>query len=144
MGEVVPAIRIAEPTEWFVVFHRKSTHRILSFLALGPYKHVSAFAYAPGFKAWVIYDVQWRGTSIRIVDQAALLELTRGLDILKVSRTGAHMGGSSRLGLYCVTAVKHLLGLRCVAATPTQLYRHILRSGGIDIGRPAPATADAD
>lgn len=143
MDDVVDAVRIAEPTEWFVVFHRKTANRILSFLAFGEFKHVSAFAYCDGFKAWVIYDVQWRGTSIRIADQAALIEMTRGLDILKIARTAKRMGASSRIGFTCVTAVKHLIGLQgCVAATPSQLYRHILRNGGVDIGR-GPTSAPA-
>lgn len=129
--EMVEAARVAEPAEWFIAFHRKSSSRVLSFLAFGEFKHVSAFAYCAGFKVWVMYDVQWRGSSVRIADQAAVLELTRGLDIVKVRRSEARMQSSARVGFYCVTAIKHLLGLKCVAVTPTQLYRHILRNGGI-------------
>jgi hypothetical protein len=122
-----------EPNEWFVVFHRKSFNRWLGWLAMGEFKHVSVFGYCPGLKVWLLYDVQWSGTRIMLVDQATLITWSNGCDILKIKRVGAHMGLSSRLGLTCVSTVKHLVGLRCVAATPDQLYRHILRNGGISI-----------
>ena len=145
MGEVVDAVRIAEPTEWNVVFHKTSTSRLLSFLAFGDFKHVSAFGYCVGFRAWVVYDVTWWGTRVWLADKAAIIAATRNCTIVRFPRTDRRMGMSSRLGLYCVTGVKHLLRLRCVAATPDQLYRHILRNGGVDIGsgQPAPAPADA-
>lgn len=142
MNEVeIPAA--IEPTEWFVVFHRKSVNRILSFLAFGEFKHVSAFAYCAGLKVWLVYDVQWSGTRVMLVDKLSILALTDGCDILKVSRTGERMAMSSRLGFYCVSAVKHLVGLRCVAVTPGALYRHILRNGGMPIhgAGPTPATS---
>lgn len=133
----IPAV---EPNEWFVVFHRKSLNRVLSFLAFGEFKHVSAFGYCPGLKVWMLYDVQWSGTRIILVDQKTVIDWTHGCDILKIPRTTLRMGMSSRLGFYCVTAVKHLIGLRCVAVTPCALYRHILRHGGILICERLPAS----
>lgn len=145
MGEVVNTVRISEPNVWFLVFHRKSTNRVLSFLAFGEFKHVAAFGYCPRVGMWLVYDVTWTGTRVVLMDKAAIIEWTRGCEILQVDKIGARMGWSSRIGFYCVGAVKHLLGLRCVAATPCQLYRHILRNGGVNIGsgQPAPAAADA-
>lgn len=139
MNIAATAFRI-EPAEWFVVFHRQAAARWIEWLAMGEFKHVSAFGYCAGVKAWVVVDVQWGGTRVWLGDQAAMLEWSQGCVVLRLARTDAHMGLSSRLGFTCVAAVKHLLGLRCVAATPTQLYRHILRSGGIPIHgqRPAP------
>jgi hypothetical protein len=128
--DLPPAI---EPTEWFVVFHRKSYSSILSVLAFGEFKHVSAFAYIPGYKTWLIYDVQWDGTRIMLVDKAAIMVWTEGCDILKISRIGNSMKLANRVGLYCVTGIQHLIGLKCVAVTPGRLYRHILRSGGVSI-----------
>jgi len=135
-----------EPSEWFVVFHRKSATRWLGIVTPGEFKHVSAFGYCPGVKLWLLYDVQWSATRVMLLDKHAIMRWTDGCDILKIARTKTRMELSSRLGFYCVNAVKHLLGLKCVAATPSALYRHILRNGGIPIhGRgPSPcATADA-
>jgi hypothetical protein len=134
---------VIEPSEWFVVFHRKSVNRILSFLAFGEFKHVSAFGYCPGVKLWLLYEVKLSGTRVMLLDKSAVMAWTEGCDILKIAPTGKRMEFSSRLGFTCVNAVKHLLGLVCVAVTPDQLYRHILRNGGLPIhGRgPSPAAA---
>ena len=133
-----------EPSEWFIVFHRKSLNPILSFLAFGERKHVSAFGYCPGLKVWMVYDVQWAGTRIMLVDKGAIIEWTRGCDILKIKRVNHRMGLSSRFGLYCVNAIKHLIGLKCVAATPDQLYRHIIKHGGILISEQQQPRTAAD
>ena len=122
-----------EPAEWFVVFHRKSMNRMLSLLAFGEFKHVSAFGYCAGYKVWLVYDVQWGGTRIWLADKASVMAWSEGCDIVKVARAEGQMAASSRLGLYCVNAIKHLLRLKgglCVALTPAALYRHILRNGG--------------
>lgn len=144
----------AEPAEWFVVFHRTSVGWFFSALACGEFKHVSAMGYCAGFKAWIVYDVGWSGTTVRLVAHnaegiRALGKWTDGCDLVKIARTGAVPHHSARMGLYCVSSIKHLLGLRCVAITPLGLYRHLLRNGGVLIsggaepaagtGRPQPA-----
>lgn len=120
-----------EPGQWFIVFHRTSRSRILSWLSFGELKHVSAFGYCPGLKVWMLYDVQWAGTRIMLVNKDAIMAWTQGCDVVKIDRVNHRMGLSSRFGFYCVNAVKHLLGLKCVAVTPNQLYRHVIRHGGI-------------
>lgn len=147
MGEVVEAVSAVEPNEWYVVFNRTSANPILSFLACGEFKHVAAFGYLPGVKMWLVYDVQWSGTRVWLANQQAIMEWTRGCDILKIAAIRKRMILPGRLGLYCVSAVKHLLGAKCVAVTPSQLYRHILRNGGIvisDARRPASPAARPD
>jgi hypothetical protein len=135
-----------EPTEWFVVFHVKSITRWLGWLAVGRYKHVSAFSYCVGVKLWLLYDVQWSGTRVMLLDKSAVMAWTEGCTLVQIARTGERMRGSSRVGLTCVNAVKHLIGLRCVAVTPDQLYRHILRNGGTVISEryPAPASGRSE
>jgi hypothetical protein len=129
-----------EPLEWFVVFHRQAPTRLLSLLAFGEFKHVSAFAYVPGFKAWLVYDAQLAGTRLfllphRDTSKAVLIRFMDNCAVLKIAKQwNSHaMPWSSRLGFYCVPAVIHLLGLRCVAVRPDALYRHILRNGGIRV-----------
>lgn len=136
-----------EPLEWFVVFHAKALNRWLARLTPGRFKHVAVFGYCPGVKLWLAYDVQWSGTRIVLMDKAAIMAWTDGCAVVKIAATDQRMHASSRLGLYCVNAVKHLLRLKCVAATPTGLYRHILRHGGhliSDPGCPAPAACRPD
>jgi hypothetical protein len=135
-----------EPNTWFVVFSERWTNRWLAMITPGRFKHVAMFGYCPGVKLWLAYDVQWSGTRIALMDKAAIMQWTQGCAVVQIAAGGDRMAASSRLGLYCVNAVKHLLRLRCVAATPCQLYRHILRHGGRLISdlrpaRPAARTA---
>lgn len=141
----IVATDTAEPVEWFVVFHRKAASRLFSMLAAGEFKHVSAIGYCPGFKVWLLYDVQWSGTRLRVIShdaaKKAVAEWSGDCDIVKISRR-SHNPRFLRLGFTCVSAVKHLLSLRCVAMRPDALYRHIIRNGGTpihDAKRPATA-----
>jgi hypothetical protein len=127
-----------EPDQWFVVFHPEAKSRWLSLLACGHFKHVSAFAYCPGFKAWLIYDAQWCGLRLMLfphgdVAKAAIAAHTKNCVILKMTRANQSMGLSSRLGLYCVSTVKHLLVVRCRAIRPDTLYRHLLKIGAVRV-----------
>ena len=141
-----------EPAEWFVVFHTRSTRRWLGWLARGRFKHVSAFASYPGFKAWLLFDPQWSGLRLMMLSHAAakieIARYTEDCAVVKIARGGKPMGLSARLGFYCVPAVAHLIGVRCGMARPDAFYRHILRRGGKlidgreqgtgDPGRPEP------
>jgi hypothetical protein len=135
-----------EPSYWNVVFH--PSERRLARLLLGRFQHVSAFAYVPGFRVWVIYDCQWGGTRISFVSHGTLLiPFIRNCSIVKVDRVYKPMVLASRFvffGFYCVPAIKQLLGLSCVAATPDGLYRHLINNGGSLFNeRVEPSTAAA-
>ena len=123
-----------EPTYWNVVFHPSETR--LNRILLGRFQHVSAFTYIPGFRAWLMYDAQWRGTRLLVVSERALeayIGYMRNCAIVKFDRADRHPALPGRLvffGFYCVPAIKSLLGLSCVAATPDGLYRHLIRHGG--------------
>ena len=136
-----------EPTEWFVVFNETSANWWLTLLTPGHFKHVSAFGYCHTIKLWLAYDVQLSGTRITLMDKAAVMAWTKDCTILKIARTGQRMGLRHRICFHCVTAIKHLIGLKCVAATPDGLYRHILNHGGILISDPrraAPAASRSE
>jgi len=130
-----------EPAEWFVVFHVKSATRWLGLITPGRYKHVSAVGYCAGYKAWLLYDVQLSRTRLMLLDKPTVLAWMADCDVVRIAAATRPMGLRCRFGLTCVTAVKHLLGLLCVAPTPTALYRHILRNGGIPIGRRCSGTS---
>lgn len=130
MGDVVVLPPAIEPTQWFIVFHVTSATKWLGLVTPGKYKHVSAFGYLPGVKLWLLYDVQLNGTRIRLLDKDAIMLWTRDCDIFLVNSTGARMGLSSRWFFTCVSAIKHLIGLKCVAITPSGLYRHVSKHGG--------------
>ena len=132
-----------EPSYWNVVFHPSES--FFSRLALGRFQHVSAFAYVPGFRVWVIYDCQWGGTRISFVSHGTLIvPFIRNCSVIKFDRIYRPMVWASRFGFYCVPAIKSLLGLSCVAVTPDGLYRHLINNGGILFNeRVEPSTAAA-
>lgn len=146
----VDLIDALEPDQWFVVFHRDSaaSPRWISFLAMGEFKHVSAFAYCAGFKLWLIYDTQLNGTRLRLLPHgdpaiARLTEYMRGCAVIKIDRKFDPVSWTSRLGFYCVPAMKHLLGVHCASMRPDGLYRALLRNGGVLLNATgkSPATA---
>lgn len=134
-----------EPVDWFVVFHPTASSRCLGWLALGHFKHVSAFAYIPGFKAWLIYDVARAGTRLLLLPgdangKAELVRYTRGCSLIKISRRAN--SSLFRFGFFCTTSICHLLGLTCVAR-PDALWRLCLRNGGQLIDGQQPASGGA-
>ena len=137
---------VIEPDYWNVVFH--PSEAILPRLVLGRFQHVSAFTYIPGFSGWILYDVQWGGVRIAMFSKVAhLVAYTRGCTVVKFARRYDHMPLYTRLGFYCVPAIKHLIGLSCVAVSPDGLYRAVIANGGEVISepeRPAAAAAGSD
>lgn len=126
-----------EPADWFVVFHPTASTRWLSWIAMGHFKHVSAFAYIPGFKAWLLYDVARAGTRLMLlpadaVGKAELVRYTRGCEIVQMTRRPR--ASLNRFGFFCTTSICHLLGLTCVAR-PDALWRLCLDNGGTILGR---------
>lgn len=126
-----------EPERWVLVFQRESKVWWVRLLAWGKYKHVAAYAYLPGFKAWLIYDVNMVRTSIVVVpdgDEALgyLYDLTRDADLMAIKRgSGVHRFGRPGIWcMWCVPAIAHLIGLRSGALRPDRLFRDCLRAGG--------------
>lgn len=124
-----------EPEIWTVVFHPVSSCVWVNRLVPGRFKHVSAFAYVPGVKAWAIYDVQLANTSIVLIPDGQqgreiLAALVEGCAQIQIKR---QVGRPPllRLGFWCVPGVKHLLGLRTGALLPDGLWRHCARHGEV-------------
>lgn len=137
-----------EARRWTVVFHRKAENWFFHMIAMGHFKHVSAFAWLPDLDIWVFYDVGFRRTRlVHIADgqfaKASIGNLCEGNAMVTIE---ARTDGLPlmRWGLFCTTAVSHLLGLPCVALRPDALYRHLIASGGIltddASARPAPGS----
>jgi hypothetical protein len=118
-----------EPSYWNVVFHPSETR--LNRILLGRFQHVSAFTYVPGIAAWILFDCQWGGVRIAVIPRINMLvAYTSGCAVIKFDRHYQRFAICSRFGFYCVPAIKQLLGLSCVAATPDRLYHHLIRNGG--------------
>lgn len=124
-----------EARRWTVVFHRQAENRFFSMIAMGRFKHVSALAWIPELGQWWLYDVGFRRTRLRVLEdgqiaQGVIAAIVRGnaTVTIDVREDGLPL---MRLGLFCTTAVSHLLGLRCSALRPDALYRHLVAKGGV-------------
>lgn len=122
-----------EPQVWTLCFSKTATTRLRSFLAFGRYKHVRAYAYLPGLKAWLFYDVHLRGTTLAVVPDgeqalAVICEWMTDADLIRVRRAGSS-SFLGRLGFWCVPAMAHLTAVRCRLPIPDAFYRACLRQG---------------
>lgn len=135
-----------EPVQWNVVFHRKAMTRWSSLIAMGQFKHVSAFAYLAGLKGWVLFDVQFARLRIVILpdtfDSRVIIgQVMKGNSVVLISRREGGGIRFFRFGFFCTTAIKHLLGLRGSTLRPDALFRSCLANGGelLDDTRPTGA-----
>lgn len=150
----VPAFGI-EARRWTVVFHRRAENWFFGAIACGHFKHVSAFAFIPDLGVWVIYDVGFRRTRIELLadtDNAKtiLAHIVKGNCTVTIE-TSEDSLPLMRLGMFCTTAIAHLVGIRSSALRPDRLFRHLVAAGGVviddasrqatDRGRPEPCRA---
>ena len=124
-----------EAARWTVVFHRKAENRFFSAIAMGHFKHVSAFAWLPETQHWLIYDVGFRRTRLIMLGdtegaKAVLANIVTGNATVTIDVREDELPWM-RLGLFCTSAVAHLIGLRSGALRPDTLYRHLVAKGGV-------------
>jgi hypothetical protein len=134
-----------QPIRWQLCFDPEAQSRI-ALMIPGRFKHVRAFGFVPVQDVWIFYDVTMAGTVLRAArnNSAAadrlLWSWTRGCEVLGIAPQGI-----SRLpkGFWCVTAMKHLIGLNTGALRPDALYRDCLAKGAqtLDEGPVRTATA---
>jgi hypothetical protein len=136
-----------EAKRWTVVFHRKSENWFFRTLAMGHFKHVSAFAWLPELQLWVIYDVGFRRTRLMHLAESPaartiIAAIAKGNALVTMDTRHDNLP-LMRLGMFCTSSVAHLVGLQCVALRPDALFRYCLKHGGtlIDEGR---RTTDPD
>ncbi len=139
-GVLMPFLREVSPfgieaRRWTVVFHRKAENWFFSAIALGEFKHVSALAWIPELAQWWVYDVGFRRTRLRVLEEGptavrAIAAIIDGNATITVDTRDDQLPWM-RLGMFCTTAVSHLIGVRCGALRPDALYRHLKASGGI-------------
>jgi hypothetical protein len=143
----VPAFGV-EAKRWTVVFHRKAENRFFAAIALGHFKHVSAFAWIPEFGIWTIYDVGFRRTRVvHLADgpaaQQILAAIVTGNATVTVDVRTTDLPWM-RLGMFCTSAVAHLVGVRSGALRPDALYRHLVAKGGVVRDDGTAKTTNAD
>jgi hypothetical protein len=124
-----------EARRWTVVFHRRAENWFFAALAMGQFKHVSAFAFIPELGIWTIYDVGFRRTRlVHLADtdhaKTILAHIVKGNCTVTVEARDDCLP-LMRAGLFCTTAIKHLIGARSRALRPDRLFRHLVAQGGV-------------
>jgi hypothetical protein len=139
-----------EPEQWTVAFYRTSPYWWVRLLAVGRYKHVSAFAYVAACKVWVYYDITLFGTKIIVLPDSPdaiewLCAQTRGADLVKVEVHPRARRVPLLAPFCCVPAIRHLLGIPGGALLPSTLFDHCLANGAgiVDGTSPNPAAGHA-
>jgi hypothetical protein len=123
-----------EPLHWLVLFHTRSTPWV-ERLVPGKFKHISALGHVADAGAWVSYSYECGRTRISLIREGE--DFWRWYEAASedaaVLRFPAppfeHGPWRWRLGLSCVSAVKHLLGVRGGALWPDGLWRLLLANG---------------
>lgn len=133
------------PQRWLLIFESKCGWRWGRFIP-GRFKHVFAVGYVAAIDTWMIYSVEREGTHVGGFRPGADFErwlagVIPKAGVLKIERVGPARG-MPWFTFWCVPAVKHLLGLRCGALWPDQLWRYCLANGAEEVvDATAPATS---
>lgn len=121
-----------EPKTWVLVFAREGEG--WARYVPGRYKHVRAYAYLPGMKAWILYDPHRSGVDIKVIHDrkealTALYHFTWQSDLMRFPASP----GRTFFPVFftCVGAIKHLIGLRSRALILGTFHRHCLAAGGV-------------
>ena len=118
-----------------MVFHRRAENWFFAAIACGEFKHVSAFAFIPELGIWTVYDVGFRRTRlVHLADtdhaKTVLAHIIKGNCTVTIEASDRHLP-LMRAGLFCTTAIKHLIGVRSSALRPDRLFRHLVAQGGV-------------
>jgi hypothetical protein len=124
-----------EPTDWFVAFHPDSPTWWVRWLACGRFKHVSVMGFVPRAQTWAFFDFQMDRSRIYLIGNheadAALGHFAAGNTIVRMARPiGQELNLNMSVGLWCVPAAAHILGLKSCALRPDALFRQCLANGG--------------
>lgn len=93
--------------------------------------HVFAFGFDPGCGVWIVFDPMRRSTAITLLPPWEFDAWLKGaIDACEVYRIQARDETPVwAAGLWCVGAVKRLVGLKSGALSPAGLRRDLLRAG---------------
>jgi hypothetical protein len=141
LDSAIPAIW--HPSRWLLIFEEKSGWWAARFIP-GRFKHVCAAGYVAAIDTWLVYSVERDGTKIGAFRPGPDFDrwLAIAIERARVLRVEARREPAPMpwFTFWCVPAIRHLLGLRCGALWPDQLWRYCLANGAEEV-RDADAPA---
>ncbi len=138
---------------WYIMFTGPAERRFFvdRFTEKG-FRHVNAFGFDAAADRWLVYDVTRVGTAVLAlppgsIDGFIAANRASGATILKYDLQSPPPQRSwLQTGMWCVTAIIHLTGIRSSAWRPRALWRDLKRAGAVeafDDGRGMVATPSA-
>jgi len=131
-AHLVPVPAVAQgPAHWLIFF--ATGRRPWRWFMRRGFSHVMCAGYDAGAGLWVFYNPQSEATMIAVrrpgeeVDTMLGLWRERSSVVLRVAQS--YERRLSPPMLCCTASVKALIGVRCMALTPHQLMRHLVRRG---------------
>lgn len=121
------------PRVWQVCFVGTERRAPWDWFLPAGYRHAFLLGYLPDHELWLCYDVHCWGSEISVMSGARAGSLltwaTREGGVLNWPAAAVTPSWRLRFGFWCVPAIKHVLGLRCVAMTPRRLHDWMVRHG---------------
>jgi hypothetical protein len=132
-----------EPDEWFFAFYDPpGPRRWWDWFTRPGFRHVLAFGFVAKHRVWVFLDWTASGLTAYLARDAEVDALIcymirhdgRVLRMAKPDRDRPRVAGPRwPAPFYCVTAVKHVAGIRSWALTPWQLFGTLQRRGATEL-----------
>ncbi len=129
-----PVATEPEVVSWMVLFLEGAPRRqhFFQIFTSRAWRHCLCYGWANG--RWIVYDAGDRRSQVKVLtdDQFAAWDAAitpRVTAAVKID-TGERALPVARLGLWCVSVVKHLTAIRSGAFTPKALFRDLLANGG--------------
>lgn len=133
------------PSVWWAAFYGDENRWWWDRICAPGFRHVCAFTFYPGSGVWVVYDVTFNRTCIRV--------LSRDEWVVWMSRLPEHRAILRaelpdephprpwwlKLTFWCAPAVAHLMGVRSRALRPQALYRDLVAHGAVPAFEATPA-----
>ena len=116
---------------WNVIFQTNPREHWWDWLTCHQWRHCCAYGW--NADRWIVFDVADTRSRIHVMLDAEFdVWLSQRMEkATAVVKFPTQMGGGlrARVGLWCVTSIKHLLGLGSSALRPKALFRDLVRQG---------------
>jgi hypothetical protein len=142
LTQLLPVQQPHQPRLWLIFFGEAAGRPWWSRLLRPGFRHVRAAAWFDQTSRWVFIDPTLRGIQIEIETDEAFAgrwgQLWRDSTVILRMQS---QGGRGRLPpvLWCVGAIKALLGVRSCALAPHGLFRDLMAQGAEIVARPKEA-----
>ncbi|TXH12884.1 MAG: hypothetical protein E6R03_12155 [Hyphomicrobiaceae bacterium] len=124
---------------YFVMFTGvKRREHMIDWISPLAFQHCFAFFYDPSAERWMLYEVNRGGAGILALkgdefDRWLTFMRWQGGRVLRIDTPPPRNRPPFQLGMWCVVAVRHMVGIRSRAIRPIGLWRDLLKAGASEV-----------